>query len=109
MRLQRDQTLQQYKYTVRACRTTYGILRCDWSVFLMELTTLGRIDTINTFQQPPFNSICENKALYVYIRSRTPLNYCAAVAVVHVFQCASRDQTLLQVAVDSPSTYDHLV
>ena len=31
-----DQTLQQK--TVRAYRTTYDILRCDWSVFLIELT-----------------------------------------------------------------------
>ena len=33
--------------------------------------------TTTTFQQPPFNSPGENKASYVHIRSRTPLNYLA--------------------------------
>ena len=35
----------------------YGILRCDWSFFFIELTTFGRIHTI---QRPPFNSTGEN-------------------------------------------------
>ena len=36
----------------------YDILRCDWSVFLIELTTLGRI---HTPQQPSFHSTGENR------------------------------------------------
>ena len=36
----------------------YDTLRCNWLVFLVELTTLGRIHTL---QQPPFHSTGENR------------------------------------------------
>ena len=88
----RDQTLQQQ--TVQANTTMYDILRCDYSVLLIGLTTLGRVNA--TFRQPSFNSTGENKAFYVYVRSRTPRNYCTAADVVLVFQCACSDQTLQQ-------------
>ena len=66
-------------------------------------------NTRPTFQQPAFNSTGENKALYVHIRGRTPLNYCTAAAVVVSARIPMRLQrSNLTSAVDSPSMYDHL-
>ena len=64
--------------------------------------------TRSAFQQPSFNSTGENKALYAHIRSRTPLKYCTATAVVvctSIPMCLQRSD--LTAAVDSPSRYDH--
>ena len=66
-------------------------------------------DTWPTVQQPSFNSAGENKALYVHIRSRTPLNYCIVAAVVVSTRIPMRLQRSdLTAAVGSPSMFDHL-
>ena len=61
-----------------------------------------------TCQQPTFNSTGESKALYVDIRSRTPLNYWTATAVVVVSTGIPTRLTQQLLAVESPSMYGHL-